>query len=69
MSGIDELWEQVNDLTLDPLARARASQEIRVRLKTLSRVLVAAARDDGHTWREIGDALEITRQAAHQRFS
>jgi hypothetical protein len=30
---------------------------------------VDAARADGHSWATIGDALNVTRQAAQQRFS
>lgn len=30
--------------------------------------LVTQARQEGHTWKQIGDALGITRQAAHQRY-
>lgn len=33
------------------------------------RALVALARQESHTWQEIADALGVTRQAAHQRFS
>jgi hypothetical protein len=32
------------------------------------RVLVAKARAEGVAWKIIGDALGVTRQAAHQRF-
>lgn len=30
---------------------------------------VDAARANGHTWQTIGDALGMSRQAAHERFS
>ena len=33
------------------------------------RVLVEDARQEGHTWNEIGDVLGTSRQAAFQRFS
>lgn len=32
------------------------------------RDIVAKARDDGITWKEIGDTLGVSRQAAQQRF-
>jgi hypothetical protein len=31
--------------------------------------LVDLAREEGHTWQEIGESLGTTRQAAFQRFS
>ncbi len=34
----------------------------------LTRIAVADARAGGLSWQEIGDALGITRQAAHERF-
>lgn len=33
------------------------------------RAVVHEARDNGHTWQDIGDALGTTRQAAQQRYS
>ncbi len=32
------------------------------------RAHVAIARDEGATWQQIGDALGMTKQAAHERF-
>ena len=50
------------------LERLRACEEIHGRLRTFERQLVAHARDGGATWDEIAQALEISKQAAHQRF-
>jgi len=33
------------------------------------RAIVTEARAEGRTWDEIGDALGVSRQAAHERFS
>jgi hypothetical protein len=65
---VRRLWAQVNDESLHPLDRLQASAELRVRLNTFARQLAAKARDEGRTWGEIGEALEITKQAAQQRF-
>jgi hypothetical protein len=37
-------------------------------LDQLERLAVRDARAGGCSWQEIGDALRITRQAAHERF-
>ena len=34
----------------------------------ISRTEVMAAREDGATWAEVGDAFGVTRQGAHERF-
>lgn len=52
----------------DTLARLRKNRE------ELDRVLVdrydaiSAAREDGHTWARIGEALGLTMQAAHSWY-
>lgn len=33
------------------------------------RAYVASARDQGHTWEEIGDALGVTRQSVWEKYS
>lgn len=59
------------------LARVRTSPVLEVlaerrrlasRLDSYELELVAAARDAGHTWVEIGDALGIARQNAERKF-
>ena len=49
--------------TLHNVARKSLETEL------LIRQLVRAAIVDGATWRMIGDALGVSAQAAHQRFS
>ncbi len=45
---------------LDPTATA---------LRAYERQVVAAARAEGKTWQEIGDALGVPRQTAHRKWS
>ncbi len=61
-------WSTLNDAQNPDLERLRACDEIHGRLRTFERLLVARARDGGATWDQIADALEISKQAAHQRF-
>jgi hypothetical protein len=42
---------------------------LRTVVRQLEVDLVATARAQGFSWREIGDALGITRQSAHERFA
>jgi hypothetical protein len=55
-----------------PLARLSAASATATELRELSDALldryVQAARADGRSWTEIGAALGITKQAAHERF-
>jgi hypothetical protein len=66
---IYRLWTILNDASKPDVERLRASDEIHGRLRTFERLLVARARDGGTTWDQIADALEISKQAAHQRFA
>src|SRR5882724_5849482 len=54
------------------LDRLQAAAATAVELRTLSDALldryVRAARGDGCSWTEIGTALGVTKQAAHERF-
>ena len=51
-----------------PLAAMAAARELGEALDAALQVAVDKARAVGRTWREIGDALGTTRQAAFQRF-
>ena len=42
--------------------------ELRARVEIIERSVVAAAREQGATWDQIGSAYGMTRQAAYQRF-
>jgi Protein of unknown function (DUF3887) len=50
------------------LAAIRLARELRMLADGALRVTVDRARAAGHTWQDIGDALDTTRQAAFQRF-
>jgi hypothetical protein len=54
-------------LTLE--AGLRATAAVRRGLDELQAELVATARGEGASWASIGEALGVTTQAAHQRFS
>lgn len=51
----------------DPLAALQAITSIRAVVAERERAAVMAALP-AHTWREIGDALGVSKQAAFQRF-
>jgi hypothetical protein len=51
-----------------PLAAVTAARELSATADAALQESVDRARAAGHSWREIGDVLETTRQAAFQRF-
>jgi hypothetical protein len=53
----------------DPLTALTAALEWAVEAEEHLNRAVTAARAAGATWADIGDALGITRQAAHKRFA
>jgi hypothetical protein len=55
-----------DDLTIGEAMTAASWLEAAV--PEVLRQLVAMARDQGGTWTEIGEALGVSAQAAHQRF-
>lgn len=63
-----KLYSTLSNASFSDLDRLQACDEIHGRLRTFERQLVAHARDGGSTWDEIAEALEISKQAAHQRF-
>lgn len=63
-----KLFQTVGNTSLPDLERLKASDELRGRLRTFEGQLVGAARDSGHTWEEIAETIEVTKQAAHARF-
>ena len=50
------------------LERARIAARIADEAERISRTEVMAAREEGATWAEVGEAFGVTRQAAHERF-
>ncbi len=53
----------------DPAARLRALRKLRTELESLETETAADALRGGLSWRSIGDALGISKQAAHRRHS
>jgi hypothetical protein len=63
-----ELFGRIEDGPLTLEAGLRASAILRRALDALQQELVGLARDEGASWSQIGAALGVTTQAAHQRF-
>jgi hypothetical protein len=61
-------WSAVSDRRLNSVQRLSACEGLLSNLRTFQRSLARAARADGCTWQEIGQALGVTKQAAQQRF-
>ncbi len=53
---------------LDTLGQLAQVADLVARLEHEKRPLVAAARAEGCTWRQVADALNVTTQAAQQRY-
>lgn len=53
----------------DPLEGLREACRVATALDKLTRQSVKRARDAGHSWTQIGEALGVTKQAAWERFS
>lgn len=51
----------------DPAAGLRAVRALRELAERLEALQVENARDNGWSWREIAEALDVSRQAAHQK--
>lgn len=56
------------DAAADPLGALAAAREQSAAAAAALQAAVDRARTAGHSWREIGDVLQTTRQAAFQRF-
>jgi hypothetical protein len=62
------LGELAGQRTGSPLDVVTAARELSAAAAAAMQAAVDRARAAGHSWREIGDVLETTRQAAFQRF-
>jgi hypothetical protein len=58
--------EQARTGPQQPLEHLRTARHAQERIHDAIGFLVLAARDEGRTWGQIGDALQISRQAARQ---
>jgi DNA-directed RNA polymerase specialized sigma24 family protein len=52
----------------DPRTGLRAVRALRRLLEELERTQVLRARREGWSWQEIGDALDVSRQAVHKKY-
>jgi DNA-directed RNA polymerase specialized sigma24 family protein len=52
----------------DPGTGLRAVRALRRLLEELERAQVLRARGQGWSWQEIGDALDVSRQAVHKKY-
>ncbi len=52
----------------DPRVGLRAVRALRRLLEALERTQVLRARELGWSWQEIGEALEVSRQAVHKKY-
>jgi DNA-directed RNA polymerase specialized sigma24 family protein len=52
----------------DPRTGLRAVRALRRLLEELERTQVRRARREGWSWAEIGEALEVSRQAVHKKY-
>jgi DNA-directed RNA polymerase specialized sigma24 family protein len=52
----------------DPKTGLRAVRALRRLLEELERTQVLRARRQGWSWQEIGDALDVSRQAVHKKY-
>lgn len=62
-------WTGSSDVQREALALVEVAVDAEVWARCLTHAAVAVARERGVTWREIGDTLGISRQAAQQRFA
>jgi hypothetical protein len=62
------LADELSSAGGSPLAAVAAARQLSAAANTAMQESVDRARAAGHSWREIGDVLETTRQAAFQRF-
>ena len=51
----------------DPKIGLRAVRALRRLLEELERTQVRRAREQGWSWQEIGEALDVSRQAVHKK--
>ncbi len=53
----------------DPVVGLRASLALRRLAERTEAKYVAAAREEGWSWQQIGDALGVTRQSIHTKYN
>lgn len=66
MTDVDSLTSAA--AAADPLTGLRAVRALRRLLERLESSQVLKARELGHSWQEIADALDVSRQAVHKKY-
>jgi hypothetical protein len=65
-----EAWDRlINRRDADPLEVLRAASQFQRYFDAVQGAAAKAARGEGNTWDQIGQALGVTRQAAWERFA
>lgn len=66
MTDLDRLTTAAT--AADPITGLGAVRALRRLLERLEASQVLRARELGHSWQEIADALDISRQAVHKKY-
>jgi DNA-directed RNA polymerase specialized sigma24 family protein len=66
MTDLDRLTTAAT--AADPVTGLRAVRALRRLVERLEASQVLRARELGHSWQEIADALDISRQAVHKKY-
>jgi DNA-directed RNA polymerase specialized sigma24 family protein len=68
-SYLDSFTNESYRARVGSLGMLRLLEPTRIALRAYERQLVAAARAEGKSWDEIGQALGVPKQTAHRRWS
>jgi DNA-directed RNA polymerase specialized sigma24 family protein len=63
----DELLANIQ--TAEPAVGLRAARALHRLAERVEAISVRRARDRGWSWEEIGDALDVSRQSVHKKYS
>jgi hypothetical protein len=69
LTGVDIEELRVNISSDDPAIGLRASLALHRLAERVEANQVAAAREKGWSWQQIGDALGVTRQSVHTKYN
>lgn len=71
LDGVSDVDELITDgvSSSDPAVGLRAVRALQRLQERLEAIQVANAREQGWSWQAIADALEVSRQAVHQKHN
>jgi len=69
LTGMDIEKVSVNLASEDPTVGLRASLALHRLAERVEANQVASAREQGWSWQQIGDALGVTRQSVHSKYT